>query len=80
MLDANMFRRWFKIKKTRIALVQFIIEGYEGMATVTTMDPQAAIIQVSIMPDFYYEITNLMENLKDKYELEEIEYKSGNRG
>lgn len=75
-----MFRRWFKIKKTRIALVQFIIEGYEGMATVTTMDPQAAIIQVSIMPDFYYEITNLMENLKDKYELEEIEYKSGNRG
>jgi hypothetical protein len=79
MLDAFMIKKWFKIKRTRIALVQFIIEGYEGMATVTTINPYAAIIQVSIMPDFYNEITDLMENLKNKYHLEEIEYDSINQ-
>ncbi|MEN6623512.1 MAG: DUF4911 domain-containing protein [Smithella sp.] len=71
-----MLKKWFKIDRSRIALVQFIIEGYEGMATVTTINPYAAIIQVSIMPDFYYEISNLMENLKNKYKFEEIEYDS----
>ncbi len=74
-----MFKKWFKIKRNRIAQVQFIIEGYEGMAMVTTMDPQAAIIQVSIIPDFFYDITNLLENLKNEYELKEIECKPGNR-
>ncbi len=73
-----MIKKWFKIKRNRIALVQFVIEGYEGMATVTTINPHAAIIQVSIMPDFIQEITNLMENLKNNYQLEEIECGAAN--
>ena len=68
-----MIKKWFKLKRNDIVLVQFIVEGYEGMATVTTMDPHAAIIQVSIMPDFLQETVNLLESLKTKYQLEEIE-------
>ena len=67
-----MIKKWFKLKRNNIALVQFIIEGYEGMATVTTMDSHAAIIQVSIMPDFHQEMFNLLESLKNKFHLEEI--------
>jgi hypothetical protein len=68
-----MIKKWFKLKRNNIILVQLIIEGYEGMASVTTIDPHAAIIQVSIMPDFLQEIINLLESLKNKYCLEEIE-------
>jgi hypothetical protein len=67
-----MILKWFKLKRKNIALVQFIIEAYEGMAGVTTMDPHLAVIRVSIMPDFYQEIINVMEGLKSKYQLEEI--------
>lgn len=69
-----MIKKCFKLKRNNIAQVQFIIEGYEGMATVTTLDPHAAIIQVSIMPDFVQEIINLTGSLKNKYNLEEIQY------
>ncbi len=69
----TMIIKCYKIKRNKIAVVQFIIEGYEGMSTVTTLDPHAAIIQVSIMPGFLQEITALMESLKNKYYLEEIE-------
>lgn len=75
-----MIKKWFKIKRSSIAPVQFIIEGYEGMATVTTIDPHAAIIQVSIIPDFLQEIINLMESLKSKYNLKEIEYYAADKG
>lgn len=75
-----MIKKWFKIKRSSIAPVQFIIEGYEGMATVTTVDPHAAIIQVSIMPDFLKEMINLMEILKVKYNLDEIEYYAVDKG
>ncbi|MEN6331624.1 MAG: DUF4911 domain-containing protein [Smithella sp.] len=83
MINVNhkiMIIKWYKIKRNKIAVVQFIIEGYEGMSTVTTMDPHAAIIQVSIMPDFLQEIMALMESLKNKYHLEEIECYATKKG
>jgi hypothetical protein len=67
-----MIKKWFKLKRKDIALVQLIIEGYEGMATVTTIDPHAAIIQISIMPDFIQDMINVIEDLKNEYYLEEI--------
>ena len=73
-----MIKKWFKLKRSNIAQVQFIIEGYEGMATVTTIDPHAAILQVSIVPDFLQEIINLLDNMKNKYSLEEIECYTAN--
>jgi hypothetical protein len=42
------------------------------MATVTTIDPHAAIIQVSIIPDFILEMGDIINDLKNKYKMEEI--------
>lgn len=67
-----MIKKYYKLRRKDISLIQFIIEGYEGMATVTTVEPQTAIIQVSIIPDFISEIQNVMNELKNKYQMEEI--------
>ena len=67
-----MIEKLFKVKKNDIAPIQFIIEGYEGMATVSTIDPHKAIIKFSIMPDFISDITVIINDLKNKYQIVEI--------
>lgn len=67
-----MIRKWFKINTRDITLVQFIIEGYEGLATVSTIDPKTAIIQVLIMPDFIEDMLGILDHLKALFLLEEI--------
>lgn len=67
-----MIQKRFQLKRKNIALVQFIIEGYEGMATVTTIDPSPAIIQISIMKNFVYLMENVIADLKNTYEMKEI--------
>jgi len=67
-----MVNRYFQLKRKNIAAVQFIIEGYGEMAAVTTMDPKAALIRVSIIPDFVSEMDGLLNYLKNKYDLKEI--------
>ncbi len=67
-----MINKWFKLKTKDIVFVQFIIEGYEGLATVTTFDHRTAIIQVAIMPDFESEVMGILESLKEQAALEEI--------
>jgi len=67
-----MIRKWFKLNTSDITLVQFIIEGYEGLATVSTIDPKAAIIQVLIMPDFIADMEGILDHLKDRFSMEEV--------
>lgn len=67
-----MIKRFFQLERKDIALVQFIIEGYSGMATVRTVDSRVAVIQISIMPDFISEMSGLMDYLQDEYKLKEI--------
>ncbi|MGD0022860.1 MAG: DUF4911 domain-containing protein [Smithellaceae bacterium] len=68
-----MINKLFKLNHHNIALVQFIIEGYEGMATVSTIDPHTAIIKILIMPNFVSEINSLIDDLKNKYKITEID-------
>jgi hypothetical protein len=72
-----MIKKYFKLDRKNIVLVQFIIEGYGDMATVKTIDPQAAIIQISIIPDFISDMYDLIEYLKDKYKMTETGLNQG---
>jgi hypothetical protein len=69
-----MQRKWFKINASDIALVQFILEGYEGLVTVSTIDPKEAIIQILIMPDFGEDVEGIMPHLKDRFLMKEIPF------
>ena len=69
-----MIKKWFKIRTSDITLVQFIIEGYEGLATVSTIDPKEAILQVLIMPDFLEDMECILAYLQDRFNLEEIPF------
>jgi len=72
MKSPSMIRKWFKIKTSDITIVQFILEGYEGLATVSTIDPKTAIIQVAIMPDFLQEMEDILKALRDQFMMREI--------
>jgi hypothetical protein len=44
------FNRFFRMPPRDIAYFQFVIEGYEGIATVSTVDSRAAVVMLCI-PD-----------------------------
>jgi hypothetical protein len=67
-----MINKYFQLDRQNIVIVQFIIEGYEGMATVTTLDSRKAVIRVSIIPDYLADVAALLEYLKCRYAMNEI--------
>ncbi|HOW57746.1 MAG TPA: DUF4911 domain-containing protein [Smithellaceae bacterium] len=66
-----MLNKIYGLRRENIALVQFIIEGYERLATVSTIDAHQALIQVMIMPDFAAEMAGLLDYLKAQGMIEE---------
>ena len=43
-------KRYFRLPARHIAHFQFLVEGYDGIATVTTVDSKAAVVMLCI-PD-----------------------------
>jgi len=43
---------FLRVRRPDIAYIKFIIESYEGVGIVRTIDPYAAIIVILVAPDF----------------------------
>lgn len=64
--------KYFKTNIKDLFLIQFIFEGYEGIATVTTIDKDNGIIELKFFPDFIHDINKIIESLKKDYYFLEI--------
>ena len=63
----------YRIKKTDIAYLKFILEGYEGMAVMRTIDPLQAIVALHIAPGAEKDVSLLLEKISDEISIEKME-------
>ncbi len=68
-----MEERHLKLNKKDIAYLQFILEGYEGLVTATTIDKKAAIVKLFIVPDAVQEVDAILLALKREIDIAEID-------
>ncbi len=55
-----MIDRYYRLEAKDLALFKFILEGYDGLATITTMDRRAASIRISTTRDFSGELEEII--------------------
>ncbi len=67
-----MIKRYYQVNRKDIAVIQFIIEGYEGMATVTTIDSKTACLRIAIIEDQLGDFELLVEDLKKTFRISEV--------
>lgn len=56
-------KRCFRVDRREIAYLKFILEAYEGLAVVTTLDPQAGIIVLQISPGCESDVETILQDL-----------------
>ena len=59
-------RRIFRVDRREISYLRGIIESYDGMAVVRTIDPQEALIELQISPGCEDLIQELTDHLAEK--------------
>jgi len=57
-------RRFFRLAARDIARFQFVIEGYEGTATVSTVDNKAAVVTLCIPEGLEGDVDCILEALR----------------
>lgn len=70
-----MICRYFKVAHRDMVYLKFILEAYEGMNVMSTVDNQAGIIRIAIMPGFVEDMDALLAELGHKVKMEPVQWK-----
>ena len=66
-------QKYFKVERKNIAFLKFILEAYEGMAVMRTLDPQAGVVELMIAPNFEKEVEAVLDDLRGELEVQPID-------
>ena len=65
---------YFRIRRKDIAYLKFILESYEGLGVLRTVDPRSGIVEVMVPPGMERDMEMVLEGLGDEIPMERIEY------
>lgn len=69
-----MINRYFKVNRRDMVYLKFILEAYEGMNVMSTVDNAAGIIRIAIMPGFEADMDALLAELGRQVTMEPAEW------
>lgn len=72
MLPLKMHYFFYKVAKDDIYKIKFILEAYENMMSVSTVDDDMPKIQISVAPDFIDDARAILDDLNTSLYMEEI--------
>ena len=72
-----MIERFFKVTHRDMVYLKFILEAYEGMNVMSTVDNKAGIIRIAIMPGFLEDMEGVLAELGRQVSMEPVEWNDG---
>lgn len=67
-----MIFRYFKVLHRDMVFLKFILEAYEGMNVMSTVDNRAGIIRIAIMEGFEADMDDLLADLGRQVKMEAV--------
>ena len=73
MQTPDTLARYFRIRTEDIAYFKFILESYEGVGVLSTLDNRAAIVGIRVAPDFNSLFNDLLQDLGREMDIAELD-------
>ena len=68
-----MYYLFYKVNKSDIYKIKFILEAYENMMSVSTIDETICKLQITVAPDFLEDARGILKNLQTEMFMEELD-------
>jgi len=62
-------KRCYRVDRRQIGFVKFILEAYDNMAVMSTLDPRQAVVQITIAPGCETMVDGIMAGLAGDVEV-----------
>jgi len=69
---AETIKLRYRVDRREIAFIRFIVEAYDGLAVVTTLDPETGLIEFRIAPGCEQDVEMILQGLKSDIMMEKV--------
>ena len=70
---AETIKLHYRVDRREIAFIRFIIEAYDGLAVVKTLDPETGLIELQIAPGCEQDVAMILQDLKRNIMMEKAQ-------
>lgn len=74
--ELRTIARWYRVDRRRISFIKFILEAYDNLAVVSTMDPGQAIIRIVTTPGGESLVNEIMMRFSRDFRVSSIDVES----
>ena len=74
--SAETIKRYYRVDRREIAFLKFILEAYDGIAVLETLDSKSGIVVFHIAPGCEPDVDAILQDLKNDFMLESIPAKN----
>lgn len=67
--------RYYKVQRRDVVFLKFILEAYEGMSTLSTVEPREAIVRLSVPVGFDADMQRLITSLGEEISIAETDFR-----
>lgn len=57
-------QKYYRVDRKKIYFIKFILEAYDGIATLTTIDSAMGLVKLCIAPDCEKDVDTVLDGLK----------------
>ncbi|WP_298434122.1 DUF4911 domain-containing protein [Geobacter sp.] len=72
MIEEDEIARYFRVERRELVYLKFIVEAYEGLATLSTADRERGIVAISYPRHFAEDLDALLTELGTEIALQEV--------
>jgi len=65
-------KKYYRVDRREIAFLKFIVEAYNGLAVLTTIDSEKGIVVINIAPGCETDVEMILQDLKKSVMIENI--------
>lgn len=73
---AETVKRYYRVDRREIAFIKFILEAYDGLAVMETLDPMSGMVVLHIAPGCEDDVDMIIQDLKKEIVIEPAEIKT----
>ncbi|MFP4348171.1 MAG: DUF4911 domain-containing protein [Desulfococcaceae bacterium] len=67
-------KQYYRVDRRKIHFLKFILEGYDGVALLSTIDSRLGIVRVCIPPGCEEEVKEILRDVAETVRIEPVEY------
>lgn len=72
-MPKTTIERYYRVDRRQIHFLKFILEGYDGIAVLRTMDPQEGLVVLHIGPGCQSIVDMIIQDLQRHIRIEPVE-------